>query len=248
MIAQYKQAKLKVDEAERTKDEFLVEVQNKKLEIEKDIGFTNDSIRAIPAAARTVSSLVAETYTILTATGSAIVFANQGRTRTVPLNLPSTGIPSLSALTSNPNASTVSSPESTSFAVPSFPSASVSPVASTPVSSSSACCTTLSLALTSSVLSTTSSLSLTTSLAQSKTIMTQIRPASELASQKSTAAVALSLTATPTLTTEQTNDPSSGVPVTVLTATGSAIVLASHGLTSTVIVDIAVSAFPTGSG
>lgn len=65
--------------------------------VEKKLGFLNDSIISTSTlfpTAKTVQSTAVGTYTILTAEDSAVVFANQGTTKTVSLNPSSTVAPS----------------------------------------------------------------------------------------------------------------------------------------------------------
>ncbi|KAF8078727.1 hypothetical protein FPV67DRAFT_74715 [Lyophyllum atratum] len=103
LIAQYKQYKLQADQAEGLKATLLEQARAKKLAIESNIGFASKPTSVLGAAKATSSGAV-EPFTVLTATGSAIVFASHGTTSTVTLNLTTTNPPArASTSTSGPS-------------------------------------------------------------------------------------------------------------------------------------------------
>ncbi|GLB36050.1 hypothetical protein LshimejAT787_0303380 [Lyophyllum shimeji] len=100
LIAQYKQYKLQAKQAGELEVKLLEEAKAKQLAIEKKIGFSSNS-----SSWKSTSSSAVEPFTVLTATGSAVVFAHDGATSTVTLNLTTTNPPArASTSTTSPSA------------------------------------------------------------------------------------------------------------------------------------------------
>ncbi|KAG5647634.1 hypothetical protein DXG03_008987 [Asterophora parasitica] len=79
--------------ADTLKAKFLEEADSKKNSIESEIGFTNGSMLALPETDKSTSSSSGDPFTVLAATGTAIVYASGSATRTVMLNLAAPAIP-----------------------------------------------------------------------------------------------------------------------------------------------------------
>jgi len=102
LIAQYNQYKLQTDQAEQLKVKLLGEMKSKKIAIENKIGFTNGSSTSLDVAkSEPIPSSTVQAYSILTPTGSAVVFVYNGATtKTVSLNSTSTSAGPKSAASS----------------------------------------------------------------------------------------------------------------------------------------------------
>ncbi|KAG6851202.1 hypothetical protein H0H93_015212 [Arthromyces matolae] len=237
MVAQYKDLKNKAAQ-------FLAEADDKKLSIEKTLGFANDSISTTSAHATVKmasTTIVAETYTVLTATPPAVVFVHRGTTRTASLN--STAATTSSAPVATSQSSTTTVVSTPSLTAPQTPQASSSASPATAKAVGTIPEETYSILTGIAPTVVFVNKGATTTVSMNVTATSASTPATPVA----TSGISSSPTATlPAFTTAMPQASSASIPAagktsnvpvetyTVLSVTGPALILASEGTTRTV--------------